>query len=62
MKYDCYFAIFCLPNERFYEYRVNMLSIDWYDKDNDGNKENNEKEDPEIDVNVSDFDYCIAIS
>jgi len=38
-----------------------MLSRYWYDKDNDCNKENKEREDPERDVNICNFDYCIAI-
>ena len=37
-----------------------MLSLDWYDIDINCSKENNEKEDPEIDVNINDVDYCIA--
>ena len=61
MKYDCYFTISCSPDERYYKCKVNMLSIYWYDKDNHCYKENKEREDPEIDVNISDFDYCIAI-
>ena len=38
-----------------------MLSLNWYNIDNNNSKRNNEREDPEKDVNMNEFDWCIAI-